>query len=173
MAKEEKTTTNESADADSEAGEQKSGKFKFLLIALAGLVLIGGSVAATLFFVGGEDERDVVEEAVEESPRAIYYAVNPEFRSSYVVNGRQRLFQVALTLVTRDSDVVDAFATHMPAIRNKVVINLSGQSFEDLQRVEGKEGLRSSLLAGVQEILQEEIGKPGAESVLFTQFVMQ
>ena len=110
---------------------------------------------------------------MDESPKAIYYAVNPEFRSSYVVNGRHRLFQVALTLVTRDESAIGGFAQHLPAIRNKVVIQLSGQSFDELQSTEGREALRSALLQGIQGILEEETGKSGVESVLFTQFVMQ
>lgn len=168
MAKDEKDSGE---NEDGESG--KGGKLKIILIALAGLILVGGSVGATLFIVGGGEDEAAPVAAVEESPRAIYYAINPEFRSSYVVNGRQRLFQVGLNLVTRDSSAVSAFSTHAPAIRNKVVMLLSGQSFESLQQLEGREALRQSLIEGIQEILQSEVGKPIIETVLFTQFVMQ
>jgi len=168
MAKDEKDSGE---NEDGESG--KGGKLKIIMIALAGLILVGGSVGATLFIVGGGEEEAAPIEVVDESPRAIYYAINPEFRTSYVVNGRQRLFQVGLNLVTRDSSAVGEFSTHSPAIRNKVVMLLSGQSFESLQQLEGRETLRQSLVEGIQEILQSEVGKPVIETVLFTQFVMQ
>lgn len=172
MAKDEAKSDDQAEDQSEESGK-KSGKLKLLALGLGGIALIAGSVMATLFFIGGDEEDLADAVAVEESPKAIYYAMNPEFRSSYVVNGRQRLFQVGLTLVTRDSDVIGAFNLHAPAIRNKVVIQLSGQSFENLQLLDGREALRQSLLSGIQEILKAEIGKEGVESVLFTQFVMQ
>ena len=49
----------------------------------------------------------------------------------------------------------------------------SGQEFEALQTPEGKEALRQASLAEVQKVMQEKIGKPGVEQVLFTDFVMQ
>ena len=61
----------------------------------------------------------------------------------------------------------------MPAIRNALVMLLSGQSFETLQTPEGKEALREQALVKIQEVLQQEIGKPGIEQVLFVNFVMQ
>ncbi len=169
MAKDEENKDAEGSEEES----GKGGKLKFIIIGVAALVLVGASVGLTLFLTGGQ-ETEVAEESLEDvTPKAVYFALNPEFRSSYVVNGRQRLFQIALTLVTRDPTVVDAFSKHAPAIRNKVVILLSDQSFDSLQQLDGREALRASLLAGIQEILKAEIDKPGVESVLFTQFVMQ
>ena len=170
MAKEE---DNKDAEGSEEEGS-KGGKLKLIIIGIAALVLIGASVGLTLFLTGSGNDADVADEVeVESTPKAIYFALNPEFRSSYVVNGRQRLFQIALTLVTRDPTVVDAFSKHAPALRNRVVIALSDRSFDSLQKLDGREELRASLLAGIQEILKAEIDKPGVESVLFTQFVMQ
>lgn len=170
MAKEE---DNKEAEGTEEEGS-KGGKLKLIIIGVAALVLIGASVGLTLFLTGSGNDADVADQGeVESAPKAIYFALNPEFRSSYVVNGRQRLFQVALTLVTRDPTVVDAFSKHGPALRNRVVIALSDRSFDSLQQLDGREELRASLLAGIQEILKAEIDKPGVEEVLFTQFVMQ
>lgn len=164
----------ENADENSEEGAKKGGILKWVIIGLAGVAIVAASVFGTLMFVGGGDEEVAEEsEAVVENPRAIYYAVNPNFQTNYQVNGRQRLFQVALTLVTRDSNVIGALTKHGPSIRNKVVILLSGQSFEKLQTLDGREALRQQLLEGIQEILNNEIGKPGIEGVLFTDFVMQ
>lgn len=163
------------AEAAEEQGTEDQAKKKspILLFILAGVLLVAGSVGGTLFFVLGSG--DTAEEVVEEElkPEALYYALNPKFQTNYEVNGRQRLFQLAISLVTREQDVIDALVTHAPSIKSKLVILLSGQKFADLQTPEGRESLREQSLAAVQGILDIEIGKPGVEKVLFTDFVMQ
>jgi flagellar FliL protein len=61
----------------------------------------------------------------------------------------------------------------MPMIRNALVLQFGGQVYADLQTAEGKELLRQQALENIQNLLQQEIGKPGVEQVLFTNFVMQ
>ncbi len=165
----------EDAKDETEGTEEgkKGGMLKWIIIGVAGVAIVAASVFGTLMFVNGGNESEESVAAVPEDPKAIYFAVNPKFQTNYQVNGRQRLFQVALTLVTRDHSVIAALSKHAPSIRNKVVILLGGQSFENLQTLDGREGLREELLVGIQEILSSEIGKPGIERVLFTDFVMQ
>jgi len=159
---------------EAKEGEEgkKGGMLRWVLIGVGALVMIGASVFGTLMFVN-KSEPEVVVQEEESNPKAIYFAINPNFQTNYQVNRRQRLFRIALTLVTRDSSVVGVLSQHAPAIRNKVVILLGGQQFEDLQTPDGRESLREQLLVGIQEILQAEINKPGIERVLFTDFVMQ
>jgi flagellar FliL protein len=80
---------------------------------------------------------------------------------------------VSVAVLTREADVVEGLKTHAPLINNRLVILLSGERFSELQTHQGREQLRQKLLAAVQDILQRELGKPGAEQVLFTNFVMQ
>lgn len=158
--------------AEEAEGEAKK-KSPIILFIIGGILLVGLSIGGTLFFVmGGEEaEEETVEEEV--NPEALYYALNPKFQTNYDVNGRQRLFQVAISLLTREQDVVDALTTHAPVIKSRLVIMLSGQDFVSLQSPDGREKLREDCLKAVQEILETEIGKPGVEKVLFTDFVMQ
>jgi flagellar FliL protein len=86
---------------------------------------------------------------------------------------RTRYLQVGVNLMSKDPDGVKAATTHLPLIKNNLIMLFSGQEFEALQTPEGKEALRQSALQEVQKILQEKIGKPGIEQVLFTDFVMQ
>ena len=158
------------AEAEEATGEAKK-KNPLIWFILLGVVLVGASVGGTVFFMSSDGGGEEVVEEVD--PAAIYYAINPKFQTNYEVNGRQRLFQLAISLVTREQDVIDALATHAPTIKSKLVILLSGQKFAALQTVEGREKLRGECLAAVQQILNNEIGKPGVEKVLFTDFVMQ
>lgn len=155
-------------------GEAPKKKNPIVLFIIIGVLLIGLSIGGTLFFVLGMNQSG--DEALEEevtSPVALYYALNPKFQTNYDVNGRQRLFQLAISLLTREQDVVDAITTHAPTIKSKLVILLSGQQYTALQTPDGRNELRQQCLEAVQEILNIEIGKPGVEKVLFTDFVMQ
>ena len=76
-------------------------------------------------------------------------------------------------LLAREQDVIEALIKHTPTIKSKLVILLSGQQFELLKTPDGRIALKLECLAAVQEILNAEIGKPGVEKVLFTDFVMQ
>ena len=187
------------------AAKQKRKKL-FMFIGLA-LLLVFISVGATFFIVSkmlhkqgaGSDDEEVAEATEEAAPLlpAVYYPLKPNFTVNYDVNGRQRFLQTELTLMYRDEAVLDVLETHMPEVRNGLVMLLSNQTFDELQTAEGKEKLRAMALKTVQEIIaketaarekpnekeadsdkkkaKEEIKKssPNVEQVLFTQFVMQ
>lgn len=176
--------TLDQAQAQDQEQEQKKAGKKTLLFGLLGLVLVGGGAAA-FFLMGGSD--DAAEDAVAEEAKAApqqptetrqahYFSLDPAF----VVNfqdqeqrGRARFLQVTIDAMTRDEAVLDAIKTHMPVIRNNLVLLLSRQSYEALVPHEGKEKLRSEALAEIQTVLMQEIGEPGVEAVYFTSFVMQ
>lgn len=157
---------------EEEVVEEGTGKKNpIILFIIVGVILIAASIGGTLFFLGGGGgEEEVVEEP---DPEAIYYALQPKFKTNYEVNGRQRLFQLAISLMTREQDVIDALTLHAPTIKGKLVILLSGQDFKTLQTPDGRESLRQQCLESVQAIMNQEIGKPGVEKILFTDFVMQ
>ena len=155
--------------AEAEEGKKKNPLILFIVIAV---VLVAASIGGTVMILGGGgDGADEVVEEVE--PDALYYSLVPKFNTNYEVDGRQRLFQVGITLVTREQDVIDALAQHAPSIKSKLVILLSGQDFNTLQTPEGRESLRQSCLEAVSGIMEKEIGKSGIEKVLFTDYVMQ
>ncbi|WP_020209475.1 flagellar basal body-associated FliL family protein [Gilvimarinus chinensis] len=171
---------NEQEEQQAENGgeqEQPKKKKKWLILGLILLLLVGLSVAATLYFLGFFSEPETEEVVAEETPvevqAAIYYPLKPEFITNFEVRGRQRFMQVEMTLMLRENDVVPALELHMPAIRNALVMLVRGQSYEALQTPEGKELLRQQALFEIQDVLQQEIGKPGIEQVLFTNLVLQ
>jgi flagellar FliL protein len=156
------------------ANEPSKKKSKLILFIIIAIILVGASIGGTVFIMSGGEDGSAEEEVVEEvTPPALYFALVPKFQTNYDVNGRQRLFQLAISLQTREPDVIDALAMHSPTIKSRLVILLSGQEFETLGTPEGRESLRQQCLKAVQEILNAEIGKPGVEQVLFTDFVMQ
>lgn len=166
---------DENPDDVIEAGPNKK---KLILLLVVGLVLVSLSVGGTLFALKMYNQ-DPAEELAEGETApavklpAVYFPLKPAIIVNFQARGRQRLLQAEVSLKLREADAVAAVELHMPMIRNALVMLLSGQVYEDMQTLEGRELLRQQALTEIQGILQTEIGKPGVEQVLFTNFVMQ
>lgn len=169
---------------DEENGEKKPSFFKknkkLILVVALGLALVCVSVGGTLLAINLLTDKPEKEEVVAEEearppplPQAIYYPLKPPIMVSFDAKGRQRLVQVEITLMSRQTDAIAAVEMHMPRIRNALVLLISGRTYDEVQTAEGKELLRIACLQELQQIMQDEIGKPGIEQVLFTGFIVQ
>lgn len=168
------------AEQQEDGGKKASSNLKkYIMLGVIGLVIIGASVGGTIAVLSmmKEEPVEVVEEEGEPVPElpkpAIYYPLKP----AYVVNiegrGKRRFLKLDLTVMTRDDDVIAAIEMHRASIDNTVNLIAGGQVFSDIQTAEGKEFLRLQLLQELQAVFQQELGKPGLENVLFTNFVVQ
>ncbi len=189
--KDKKKDEKEETDIPEGSGSKK----KIILLAVIGLVLIGISVGGTLFAINllsGEDETEMLEgegsvdEEIDDKEAflnendveaaggpAIYYPMKPAIIVNFQDRGRQRFLQAELTLMLRDESMISAIETHMPMLRNSMVMLFGGQTYSELQTPEGKDFLQEQALEEIQEILEDETGRAGIEKVLFTSFVMQ
>lgn len=171
----------EEAQEAAEGGEKKSSKLKLIIIAVVALVIVGGGgAAAALFFLGGDSAP--AEEAAPAAPvraDAIYTKVRTMGgKPMFVVtlqskDKRPHYMQLYVEAKSRDQAVADALTLHMPLIVSRLNNLFSTQDFRTLQSLEGKQALREQSTDLVREIMQEKIGKPGVEAILFTNMVMQ
>lgn len=177
------------AEENEESSEESGGggKKKLLILIVVGIVLIGLSVGGTLMAIGmfseeppaaaegGEasGEAAAAEEVVETAMPAIYYPLKPTIIVNFNARGRQRFLQADVSLMVREDDVVAAIEEHGTMLQHGLLMLFGGQDYGELQTPEGKELLRQMALEEVQRMLEQEIGKPGVEQVLFTNFVMQ
>ncbi len=173
--------------AEDEEGIEESGggKKKLIIMVVVGLVLVGLSVGGTLFalkMMGGDDAATGSEDAAGEADAAaveevrkpaIYFPLKPTIIVNFNARGRQRFLQAEVSLMVRDEDVVAAIEEHSTMLQHGLLMLFSGQDYSELQTAEGKELLRQMALEEVQRMLEQEIGKPGVEQVLFTNLVMQ
>ena len=174
---------------DAKTAEKKGGGLiKIILILVAGIVLIGGSVGATLFLTGALHKKPADEEAHADPAQQanaplkpvsplrgppIYHPIDPPFVVNFEDQGMLRYLQIALTVMTRDQRVIPILNENMPQIRNDLILLFSNQKMEVLSSVTGKEKLRMQTLAQIQGILNREVGIPGIEAVYFTAFILQ
>ncbi|GAB2190753.1 flagellar basal body-associated FliL family protein [Sessilibacter sp. MAH2] len=171
---------------EEQAAEESSGggKKKLILLIVGALILIsvsvGGTVAVLTIFkedppaVEEADDAAMEEKSMEETKMpAVYFPLNPSLLMTYNVRGRQRYAQIDITLMTRSDTVVTEIELHSSRVRNDLILAFSGMEYEEIQTPEGKELMRQTALTVVQTIMNEEIGEPGVEQILFTNFVMQ
>lgn len=183
------------AEKDAAKPEKKgSGILKILSLLIGGLILVGGSIGATLFLTGalnkgaGEDHEAAAPEHGAVAPAhgganiappiplrgaPIYLPIEPAFIVNFEDQGMLRYLQVGITVMARNQQIIDAVTQSMPQIRNDLILLFSNQKMEVLASLNGKEKLRMQALAQIQGILTREIGMPGIEAVYFTAFVLQ
>lgn len=164
--------------ADGQPEPQKSRKW--LLIGLVCLVLLtGGGTAAYFLLAGGSDKAPAAEQAEPKQAQALYTKIRTrQGKPMFVVtlvssDGRRHYLQAYVEAKSRNQKVVDTLNKHMPRVVSLLNALFSTQKFEDLRTAEGKRELKKEATQRVQQLMQEKIGEPGVETLLFTNFVMQ
>lgn len=158
----------------------KAGK-PWLLIAIVAIIAAGAAGGGAWFFTSRADHagKPQTETKSETKPGnlpapAQYFALEPPF----VVNltgatGGARYLQVEVQLMSRDPEAMKVIELHAPALRAKLLMLFAQQDAEQLMTRAGKEQLQVQALAEVRKVLTAETGKPSADALLFTSFVMQ
>ena len=151
-----------------------SNKKMIIIMALVGLLLVGGSVGVTMMLLGG-DKEEASEEAVAEEPVVpeTHYLALEKMVITFAQKGGAKYLQVEMQLMAHDQAVLDAVTEHMPVVKNDLLVLLSGQDSAPLRTLEGKEALRGEILTAVQKIVKENADLDGPQAVYFTSFVMQ
>jgi flagellar FliL protein len=151
---------------------------KKIIIIVVVLVLLGGGGAA-FFLLNGSDpapaagtESEQVEVQVEEVSDPIYLPLDPAFVVNFEHNGGIRYLQLSLQVMSFDQAVVEKVEANMPAVRNNLILLFSGQDYDSLTTVEGKEKLREDVRESINQLVHLT-GSSKVNDVFFTGFVMQ
>ncbi len=168
------------ADTDGESKNKDASKKNPLVLIVMAVLLLGAGTAGTLYFMGmlpmggGEDVAD--EAAKKESAKKkdpIYFAFEQPFTVNFETEAGLRFLQVSVELMSYDPEAIEAVKTHMPVIKNNIILMFSNQGYGDLVSREGKDKLRQSTLQEIESALEKYHGKGGVEEVYFTSFVIQ
>jgi len=159
-------------DLDSE--ERKTSPLKIVLLALAAITLVGGSVGGTLYYTGFFDEDTKEQEAkkLEELKQTIYLPLEPEFIVNFNNEEAVSYMQIEMQLMSRNQFYIDQVTNSMPIIRHEILLIMSGQKYTELRTNEGKEKLRETILKKIKDIIGQG-EKAGIEAVYFSSFIMQ
>ncbi|WP_164880867.1 flagellar basal body-associated FliL family protein [Aestuariirhabdus litorea] len=174
MAKDDQEETQDVAE------EQAAGsKKKLILFLVLSIVLLAGVGGGTTYFLLVDSDDSEQLEGGEESSagstlaEAHYLELTEPFIVDFNVEGKQRFLQLYITVMARDTEVLDVLETHMPLVRNNLNLLIGRQEFEGLSTSEGKQKLKDEALTSVQELVKAETGDDAVEAILFTNFVIQ
>lgn len=108
----------------------------------------------------------------------LYLPMDPPLVVSLEDKGSIRFLQVTVELMSRNEHVIAALNTHMPVIRNNLLMLLGGQPLGSLTNREDKEKIRQLALTEVQKILKDNPPEDDkhagtVEELYFTSFVVQ
>lgn len=149
------------------------GKKRLILMIFGALLLVGASVGGTLLLIGGGAD-EPAKEAVEKARPVPRYLPLETMVVNFGERGPARYLQVELQVMAHDPAVLGAIETHMPVIRNNILMLLGSQKFETVSTREGKEKLRADILQSVNDVLRQQAEmEEGIQAVYFTSFVMQ
>ncbi len=153
---------------------KKAGPAKMIIMIVVALVLVAASIGGTLYFSGAlEKKHDDEEKPLAEVNPTLYLKLDPEFVVNFSSEQEVNYVQVEIQLMAREQSYIDLATQNMPAIRNQIILLLSGQKYTELKTPAGKDKLRADMLAKIQEIIGTNPKVPGIEAVYFTMFIMQ
>ncbi len=168
----------EDLDLDVKGGGKSN---TLLLIILIVLLLVVGGGGAAFFLLGGDDKEGGNEEAAGsehpaekiEAKEVHYLKFEKEFVVNLEDNSKVNFMQVEIQIMAHSMEPLNLVEHHMPVIRNKLMLILSSQKYEEVNTREGKEKLREEIKEAIQEILHEESPNANIEAVYFTSLIMQ
>ncbi|MDB5688234.1 MAG: flagellar basal body-associated protein FliL [Sphingomonas bacterium] len=187
-----------SDDTEGKPAKKKGGKIKMILLAVAGVaVLGGGGVAAGMYVGGGHGPAKEVEdpnrpklvpregaEAHGDVPagkakgidprryQASFYPIEQSFTSN--LRDTDGFVQIGLGVSTfYDQKVLDNLKTNEMPIRSAVLMTLADQDAETITTQAGKKALQNALKGAINQVLVNREGFGGVNDVYFTSFIIQ
>ena len=185
-----------------EEGKKKSPLVKIIIIAVAAIVVLAGTVVGTMFLTGFFDRKDIheMEKRLEEleaknkaedphgdasAPQKVAKE-SPEltrFENSYMeldkplvsnLTGTRKVIQVNLSIMTHyDERVFKNVKKHEPALRSAALDAMRQSTEADLNTPDFRKNLAAKIRDELNAVLTKYEDFGGIEEVFFTSFVVQ
>ena len=103
----------------------------------------------------------------------MYVGIIPALVGNYSSGMKMKFYKADIALKVTGSEAEEKVKYHEPLIRNQLVQLFSQQTDETLGSMDAKEKLRQEALKQVQQVLEQEEGKPYVEDLLFNNLILQ
>lgn len=160
-----------------DGGEAPKSKKKMMIIIIAVVVLIavGGGAA---FFLLGSDDSESADTQLSASQMGLpepasYVNIPQPFLFSAPGKQRDRLVQIKVQVMVRGTANEDLARHHSPLLESTILNTLGSTTVEQLRTPTGRTQLRDQATENIRATMNELVGKPVVEKVLFTDFVIQ
>ncbi|MVW73815.1 flagellar basal body-associated FliL family protein [Pseudomonas xionganensis] len=115
----------------------------------------------------------MAEEEKAPPPAAIYINLFPALVGNFGEGPKLKFYKAEVSLRVEGAEDEAKVKHHDPLIRNQLVMLFSQQSEAALEAPDARETLRQEALKQVQQVLQEEEGKPLVVDLLFNNLILQ
>lgn len=159
--------------------EAPKGKKKLLIIIIAAVVLLAGGCGAAFFMMGsGGDEaaadaEQKTEQVAAPTDPVSYVNIAQPFVFNVTGDAKDRLVQIKVQLMVRGSENENLARYHSPLVESSLLATFASATVEQLRTPNGRIELRDKATDDIKAALNQAVGKPVIEKVLFTDFVMQ
>lgn len=130
-------------------------------------------LALSLPFAAHAQEEKKEEEGEKAAPKVMYVGIIPALVGNYSSGTKMKFYKADIALKVTGSEAEEKVKYHEPLIRNQLVQLFSQQTDETLGSMDAKEKLRQEALKQVQQVLEQEEGKPYVEDLLFNNLILQ
>ncbi|WP_026001925.1 flagellar basal body-associated protein FliL [Vreelandella stevensii] len=155
---------------------ESSGGSKKLLIVMIMLVLLSTAGAAAAIYLV-LDQRGGAEGEVQQQTQAptppVFTRIEPFTVNLADDRFGSRLLYTGITLRVGNEQSKAIIEEHMPQVRSRLLILLSGKQASELTSTEGKEALAQAIISRLSVPLTENQPPLDLREVLFTEFIVQ
>ncbi|EKG0039864.1 flagellar basal body-associated protein FliL [Vibrio cholerae] len=159
--------------------EAPKGKKKLLIIIIAAVVLLAGGGGAAFFMMGSDgdeaaaDAEQKTEQVAAPTDPVSYVNIAQPFVFNVTGDAKDRLVQIKVQLMVRGSENENLARYHSPLVESSLLATFASATVEQLRTPNGRIELRDKATDDIKAALNQAVGKPVIEKVLFTDFVMQ
>jgi flagellar FliL protein len=163
-----------------EVGKKRDWKFLLILVLLAILLIL--AVGAGAYYIGvqaaGSTETQSTEGETKEKSSGFSFGsadyLGPLVElEDFVVNitdrEQTRYLKVSITLEAADKKTKSEVENRLPQVRDTIIFQVSGKTYDQLRDLEGKKQLQAELIMSLNELLD----KGRVQRLFFTEFVVQ
>ncbi|MET1079286.1 MAG: flagellar basal body-associated protein FliL [Pseudomonas sp.] len=123
--------------------------------------------------LANEAEKPEGEEGEAAAPKVLYIGLVPALVGNFGSGPKLKFYKADIALRVTGSEAEDRVKHHEPLIRNQLVMLFSQQTDATMGAADAKELLRKEALKQVQDVLNQEEGKPLVEDLLFNNLIIQ
>ncbi|MEB2870728.1 flagellar basal body-associated protein FliL [Pseudomonas rhizosphaerae] len=118
---------------------------------------------------------EAAKEGENAAPKVAYIGMTPPFVGNYALDGgpKLRVYKADIALKVTGVEAEAAVKRQDPLLRNQLVALFAQQTTESMSNIEGKEKLRQEALKQLQQVMNDEEGKPIVEDLLFNNLIVQ
>ena len=156
--------------------ESSGGSKKLLWVMIILVLLSSAGAAAAIYLVldhrNSSDSGDAQQETVELTP-PVFTRIVPLTVNLADDRYGSRLLYTGITLRVGNEQSKTIIEEHMPQVRSRLLILLSGKQANELTSTEGKEELAQAIISRLNVPFTENQPPLDLREVLFTEFIVQ